>query len=75
MSRQMSIFKMADEQAIKGKRVLISILSNLYKYGQLKKHVYFNIFDTKIVPILCYGSELWGSIEHKSIETVHNYAC
>jgi hypothetical protein len=55
MSRQMSIFKMADE---------LSILSNLYKYGQLKTHVYFDIIDTKIVPIICHGSELREPIEH-----------
>ena len=51
---------MASEMAIKAKRALLSILSSLYKYGQLPYSVYFKLFDTKIQPILLYGSEISG---------------
>ena len=42
---------MAKEQVVKGKRVLIAVLSKLYQYGQLPKDVFFKIFDTKICPV------------------------
>ena len=35
----------------------------------------FKIFDSLVVPILCYGSEVWGYEYHKNIEQVHiNFA-
>ena len=66
---------MAKDQAIKGKRVLISVLSKLYQYGQLTKEVFFKIFDTKISPVLLYGAEIWGVEKQIAIERVHYYAC
>ena len=75
LSQQLSFPKMASEQAVTGKRVLISLLSRLYKFGQLNQKSYFKIFDTKIAPILTYGSEIWGTEEHKSIESIQVYAC
>ena len=74
-TRQLSLIQMAKEQSVKGKRVLISILSKLYQYGQLPKEVFFKIFDTKICPILLYGSELWGIEKQVAIERVQTYAC
>ena len=74
-SRQLSLTQMACDQAIKGKRVLISLLSKLYQYGQLSKDVYFKLFDSKILPVLLYGAELWGVNCQNAIERVHNYAC
>ena len=44
---------------MKGKRVLITILSKLYQCGQLPKEVFIYIFDTK----------------NWTIERVQNYAC
>ena len=40
-TRQLSLTQMADDQAIKGKRVLVSLLTKLYHYGQLPKEVFF----------------------------------
>ena len=59
---------MAKEQAVKDKRVLIAVLSKLYQYGQLPKDVFFKMFDTKICPVLLYGSELWGVAKQVTIE-------
>ena len=33
------------------------------------------LFDTKIVPILMYGCEIWGFQERENIEIVQRYAC
>ena len=74
-TRQLSLTQMADDQAIKGKRVLVSLLTKLYHYGQLPKEVFFKMFDSKISPVLLYGSELWGVDSQKAIERVHVYAC
>ena len=75
LTQQLSFNKMAFEQALKAKRVLISVISQLYEYGQLPQNIFFNIFDTKISPILLYGSEIWGINKLVQPELVHNYAC
>lgn len=72
---QMSLNRMANDLALKGKKVLISVLSSLYRYGNLSKTTFFKIFDVKIAPILFYGSELWGSKNYDCLERVHRYAC
>ena len=64
---------MASEQAVKAKRILISILSKLYNYGQLSSEVFFKIFDTKISPILMYGSEIWGTEYKQVVKNIHQY--
>ena len=37
--------------------------------------LFFKIYDTKINPILLYGSEIWGVDVHREIETVHMFCC
>lgn len=44
----------------------------MYEYGQLPKHVFFDIIDTRISPILLYGCEIWGASEQKSTELIQN---
>ena len=73
-TQRMSLFSMGREQAVKGKRALISVLLKLHKFCQLTARVFFNIFKTKIVPILLYGAEIWGVHLHNSIESVQIYA-
>jgi hypothetical protein len=36
---------------------------------------FFKIFDSKISPILLYGSEIWGTKNYDVIESIHTYAC
>ena len=66
---------MASEQAVKAKRILISILSKLYNYGQLSSEVFFKFLNTKISPILIYDSEIWGTEYKQVVENIHQYAC
>ena len=47
----------------------------MYNYGQLSREVFFKMFDTKISPILMYGSEIWGIEYRQVVETIHHYAC
>ena len=74
-TRQLSLEQMANDQATKGKRVLVSILSKLYRYCQLTNNVFFKIFDTKVLPILMYGAEIWGIQARQEVERVQHYAC
>lgn len=36
---------------------------------------FFKLFDSKIAPIMLYGSELWALKQVKCLETLHLYAC
>ena len=68
LSMKLSFSRMADELAMKGKRVLISLLHSLYNLGQMPKSVFFILFDRKIAPVLLYGSEIWGFSMRESTE-------
>ena len=45
-----------------------------YKCGQIPLSVSFELFDKMILPILLYGSEVWG-YEFRNIENVHVKFC
>jgi len=74
-SSSLSMFKMAENMSCKAKRVIISMLSSLYDYMPMPYHCYFKIVDAKVMPILLYGSELWGLKSFEVVERVHTYAC
>ena len=50
---QLSYQRMCSDLAKKGKRVLVFLISSLHDYGQMPKHVFFKLFDTKVLPIWC----------------------
>ena len=35
----------------------------------------FNLFDKIVVPVLCYGAEVWGYALNEKIERVHSKFC
>ena len=72
---KLSYNTMASQQAVKAKRAFVSIMNSLYKFGQLPQNIYFKLFDMKVMPVLLYGSELWGYAEIETVEIVHRYAC
>ena len=72
---KLSFNRMCSDLSQKGKRVLVSLLSSLSNYGQLPKHVFFKLFDTKVLPIIVYGAEIWGFKQYDALEQVHYYAC
>ena len=51
---------------------LFSLKSCLYKFGTVPATTALKIFDSKILPILLYGSEIWGFHPAYDTEKVHN---
>ena len=70
-----SLYKMTEDLASKAKRVLVTLLNSLCEYGTMPKTVFFKLFDAKVLPILLYGSKLWGVKQFDCIEMVHYYFC
>ena len=46
--------------ASKGKRALLSMMHKLRMFNNKSVKVFIKLFDSRIVPIMTYGSELWG---------------
>ena len=47
----------------KANRAIFSLTSR-YKLTKLPLNIAFKLFDTMIMPILLYGSEVWGAYEY-----------
>ena len=56
-------------------KALFAVKSKLSRFGGVNLSVLFKIFDSKILPILLYGSEIWFSHASPDIEKVHNQFC
>lgn len=67
--------KAKDNLADKAKKSIVTIKILQNKIGSLSVHDSFKLFDTMIVPILCYGSEIWGFEWAKQIEIVQDRFC
>jgi len=74
-SSTLSMYKMSENMAVKAKRVIVSLISSLYEYMPMQYNCYFKLIDAKVMPILFYGSELWGLKSFDAVERVHIYAC
>ena len=66
---------MSESISVKAKKVLLYVLNSLKTYKCLPYDVFFKIFDTKISPILLYGSEIWGINCYQCVESVQIVAC
>ena len=64
--------KTLSEQASKA---IYGLKSNLNQFGTLSTKLLFKIFDTKILPILTYGAEIWFSHTASDIERIHHSFC
>ena len=53
----------------------VEIFKVLWNIGCYDINVFFKLFDAQIVPVLLYGSELWGCFDCPNVEKVHMYAC
>ena len=70
------IWTKAQEQlAEQASKAMHALMINLRKLGRVPIPLCFKIFDTKILPILHYGSEIWGYHEGQAIENVHIKFC
>ena len=61
--------------SVKAKKALNCLLHILHQFLCLSYSTFFKLFDSKIAPIMLYGSELWGLNNVACIENVHIYAC
>ena len=68
-------FKAQQTLADQANKALYSVKRNLTRFGEVPLNIWLKIFETKIVPILTYGSEIWGFHPAKQVETVHNKFC
>lgn len=57
------------------KKAFIIIIKNTKKIWPLTFESFFKIFDSMILPILTYGSEIWGYKKYDSLERVQLMAC
>lgn len=61
--------------SVQAKKILYGILKSLSKFKPLSYDIYFKVFDSKVSPILLYGSEVWGFDNVSIVEAVHLAAC
>ena len=64
-----------DNLASKALRAVYGIKSLYFRLRTIPASTIFKIFDTKIKPILLYGSEVWGVKSFEAIENVHIKIC
>jgi hypothetical protein len=63
-----------DDMAKRAKKAVFIILKTLWFLEDCSPSLFFKLFDSQILPILTYGSEVWGVMtNHNSIEAVHLY--
>ena len=58
--------------AYQASKALFAVNSRLKQFGDVNLSVFIKIFDTKILTILLYGSDIWFSHPSKDIEKVQN---
>lgn len=63
--------KMLNEQALKAYNHLLSVFSRLTLDIKTK----LSLFDALIVPIILYGSEIWGAYDHSELDKLHLKFC
>ena len=56
--------------SIQGSKTSGLIHNSLRRIGDASFQIYQKTFNTIILPILCYGAEIWGFKEYKSLEKV-----
>ena len=66
---------MAEDNCVRGKGALNIILASMCIFGKLPNTVFVKLFDTKALPFLLYGAELWGFQTRPEIERIQKYAC
>lgn len=66
--------KAINKQILQAKQALFSISAKGRRF-QLPLDIQLHLFDACILPILLYGSEVWGFADTKSLEVFHNQYC
>ena len=75
VSSRLSWYACQKTLAEQASKALFAVKRNLMQLGTLSVDLLFKIFDTKILPILTYGAEIWCNHEGKDVEKVHHDFC
>ena len=67
----MSLTNCVTDLVTKAKKASFCIIKLLKRLACNDLKLFFKLFDSKVEPVLAYGSELWGLQEHLPIEQVH----
>lgn len=59
-----------DALARKGTRCSMYVFSQLSRFGNLNPSVILKVMDTKIIPMMIYGCEVWGKSDFERVERV-----
>ena len=70
-STRMSLTNCVTDLVTKAKKASFCIIQSLKRLACNDLKLFSKLFDSKVEPILAYGSELWGLQEHLPIEQVH----
>lgn len=65
-----SFNSMIKDRVDKGKRAMSAVFGKLSQFPLVPVDILLKIFDTKIVPVLTYGSEIWGVCDLAAVEKV-----
>ena len=60
---------------MRAKQGTVEFFKVLWNIGCFDINFFFKLFDAQIVPVMPYGSELWGCFDCPNVEKVHMYAC
>lgn len=74
-STKLSLTQSVAELAAKAKIRTVRILRCLWKLGAVDCKVFFKIYDAQVLPVLLYGSEVWGFKRFDVLERAHLFAC
>ena len=72
---KLSLTQTVNELATKAKARIAQVLKCLWRLGSVHSEVFFKICDAQILPVLMYGSEIWGYQRFDAIEKAHLFAC
>ena len=67
----LSMYQITDAMSGKAKKALNCLLHSLHQFPCLSYSTFFKLIDSKIAPIMLYGSELWGLKNVACIGNVH----
>ena len=71
----LSVKQGTDHLVAKGKKAVFNLYTSFQKCREMTKNTFFQIFDSKIQPLLLNSSEIWGIHILDSIERVHLISC
>ena len=67
--------KCVNELSCKAQQIVSRLRYLCNRYDYFTRQMLFTIFDTKVKPVLLYGSEIWGVRKFDDVEQVHIHFC